>query len=82
MNKLIKIHMDISIKGALEHVPKVTRSLPLYKGAKLNQVQVYEILKYGYNKGYEYLSQLSDIEIDQVLENQKPTTKNTQTKLL
>lgn len=65
--------MDASIKGALKLINRSYKAFE-HKGKSMTKDEVKRILEYGLSKGYEFTSQLSDEEIDAILNN---TTEKT-----
>ena len=60
--------MDADINGALEQINRSYKAFE-HKGKSLTKIQVKRILEYGVKKGYKYTSQLTDIEVDNILNN-------------
>jgi hypothetical protein len=60
--------MKADIKGALEQINKSYKAFE-HKGKKLTKQQVKEVLKYGLAKGYRHTGELTDNEVDGVLES-------------
>lgn len=59
--------MYANIKGSLERIDKVYR-LFTHNDKRLSKIEVRALLEYGLSKGYESTGDLSDEEIDTVLE--------------
>ena len=59
------MHADLT--GALEQINKVYRAFE-HKGKRMSKEQVRKVLKYGLSKGYKTTAELSDDEVDKVLE--------------
>lgn len=58
--------MNMSIEGALKNFNKVW-SLFSHNGKQMEKGQVRKILRYAFNKGYKCTLDLSDSEIDSIL---------------
>lgn len=58
--------MDASIQGALAQINRSWKAFT-HKGKPMTKEQVTKVLVYANNKGYKSTSQLSDNEIDEVL---------------
>lgn len=62
--------MDADLKGALAQINKSYRAFE-HKGNRMTKEQVKAVLKYGIEKGYKALSQISYAEVDSILEKLK-----------
>ena len=58
--------MDASIQGSLNCINTCWRFFD-HKGKPLTKAQVLAILNYGKDKGYKNISEISDAEVDNVL---------------
>ena len=58
--------MDADIQGALNQINKSWRAFE-HNGKGITKTQVKAILTYGKNKGYEYVSQIPDKIIDEII---------------
>jgi hypothetical protein len=61
--------MHADIQGSLAQINKSWRAF-IHKGKSMTKKQVTKVLIYANNKGYKSTEELSDNEIDQVLNNQ------------
>ena len=59
--------MDADIKGALEAIETSFRSFE-HKGKRMTKKQVRVVLEYGVWKGYKLVSQIPDVSIDKLIE--------------
>ena len=59
--------MDADIQGCLVQINKVWRAFE-HNGKPMTKSQVTKVLIYGFNKGYKSVSQLTDEEINRILE--------------
>jgi hypothetical protein len=64
--------MNADIKGALEQINKSYRAF-VHEGKTMTKPQVRAVLKYGIEKGYKHTGQLTDAEVNEVLERLKTT---------
>jgi len=60
--------MNADIKGALEQIDKSYICFE-HNGKPMTKAQVKKVLEYGLKKGYNSTSQLTNKEVDKVLEN-------------
>jgi len=58
--------MDASVQGALAQINRSWKAFT-HKGKPMTKEQVTKVLVYANNKGYKSTSQISDNEIDEVL---------------
>lgn len=75
--------MNADIQGALDQINRAWRYFE-HRGKSMTKPQVTAVLKYGLKKGYTNTSQLTDREVDQVIQKIKPcsSASNIQTSLL
>jgi hypothetical protein len=60
--------MHADLKGALEQINKVYKAFE-HKGQRMSKEQVRAVLKYGINKGYETTAEITDKEVDEILDS-------------
>ena len=60
--------MKADLKGALKQLNLSYRAFE-HKGKSMTKIQVKAVLEYGINKGYKDTSELTDKEIDDIIEN-------------
>ncbi len=58
--------MHADLKGALEQINKAYKAFE-HKGQRMSKEQVRKVLVYGISKGYKTTAELSDDEVDKVL---------------
>jgi hypothetical protein len=58
--------MNADIKGALKQLNKSYRAFE-HKGKSMTKEQVKMVLEYGLNKGYKHTGQLTDEEVDIII---------------
>ena len=58
--------MNADISGALQQLDKSYRCFE-HKGKPMSKDQVLKVLKYGVSKGYTNTGQISDEEVDKIL---------------
>ena len=58
--------MNADIAGALEQLEKSYRAFE-HRGKPMTKNEVRKVLKYGISKGYKHTGQLTDNEVDQIL---------------
>lgn len=59
--------MDADIKGALEQINKSYKAFE-HRGKRMTKLQVKKVLEYALEKGYKSTGELSDSEVDTILE--------------
>lgn len=62
--------MNADIKGALEQIDRSYRAF-VHNGKSMTKEEVRTVLEYGLNKGYKSTDELSDNEVDSVIESIK-----------
>ena len=62
--------MHADLQGALNQINKSWKAFE-HKGKKMTKAQVKSVLEYGISKGYKSTSELSDKEVDELLNNLK-----------
>lgn len=60
--------MNADIKGALKQLNKSYKCFE-HKGKRMTKEQVRKVLVYGLQKGYETTDELSDQEVDKIINN-------------
>lgn len=60
--------MNADIKGALEQLNKSWKAFT-HKGKRMTKEEVKRVLMYGLKQGYTHTGQLSDEEVDKVIED-------------
>ena len=63
--------MNADLQGALNQINKSWKAFE-HKGNKMTKAQVAAVLKYGISKGYKSTAELSDKEVDEVIDKIKP----------
>lgn len=58
--------MNADIKGALTQLNKSWKAFT-HKGKPMTKLQVKKVLEYGLKQGYDHTGQLTDNEVDQIL---------------
>ena len=58
--------MNADVKGALMQINRSYKAFE-HKGKRMTKYQVKKVLEYADSKGYEHTGQLSDEEVDKVL---------------
>jgi hypothetical protein len=59
--------MHADLRGALQQINKSYRAFE-HRGKPLTKAQVIKVLEYGINMGYKTTEEISDSEVDKVLE--------------
>lgn len=67
--------MDADIKGALAQINRSWRAF-VHNGSPMSKKEVKAVLEYGVSKGYTKVSQLSEQEINSVINNIHGTHTN------
>ena len=62
--------MNADIKGALERLNKSYKAFT-HKGKRMTKKQVRTVLEYGIKKGYVHTGQLTDEEVDEIINKTK-----------
>ncbi len=62
--------MHADLKGALAQINRSYRAFT-HKGESMTKMQVKKVLEYGISKGYDHTGQLTEPEIDSIINNLK-----------
>lgn len=62
--------MDADIKGCLNQINKSWKAFE-HNGKAMTKTQVKAVLEYGLSKGYEVISQITDFDVDKILNQLK-----------
>ena len=62
--------MNADLVGALEQIEKSWKAFE-HKGKPMTKEQVRKVLVYGIRKGYDNTGQLTDVEVDEVINSIK-----------
>lgn len=68
--------MHANIKGALQQINKSYRAFE-HNGKSMTKQQVKAVLEYGLSKGYETTGELTDDEVDKIINQLKQTETKT-----
>jgi len=58
--------MDADIKGCLNQINVSWKAFE-HNGKRMTKTQVKAVLEYGLSKGYEVVSQITDFDVDKIL---------------
>lgn len=65
--------MNTDCKGAMAYINTSWKAFE-HKGKKMTKAEVRAVLEYAIQKGYEHTGMLSDEEVDNILQQVKPST--------
>ena len=60
--------MDVDIKGCLNQINKSWKAFE-HNGKPMTKSQVIKVLNYGLSKGYKAISEISDDEVNKIINN-------------